>query len=197
MKPGITVVIPSIPSRANMLGRAVASAAHQVLPPERIIVSIDNEQSGAAATRTRGLMQVETEWTAFLDDDDYFLPEHLSKLHERAVADDADMAFSWFTVMGSGRDPFPMNEHKEWTREDPHETTITFLVRTEVAKELGGFILPGDVEDPEGRAIGGEDFNFVIRLADAGHKIVKVHERTWVWVHHRGNTSGLPSNRPS
>ena len=203
MKPGITVVIPSFPSRYDLLGRAVASATNQTLPPEQVIVVVDNKQEGAAVTRTRGLMQVETEWTAFLDDDDYFLPEHLEKLTKMAKESKADLVFPWFTVIGSGSDPFPMNEKREWDRADPHQTTITFLVRTEAAQKVGGFIeQDGDI-DPAGEDVGtdaqghraGEDFRFVLRLHDAGYKIKKLHERTWVWVHHSKNSMGMPSRR--
>lgn len=195
----ITVVVTTFPERYDVLGRAVASAANQTLPPEFIIVSVDGEREGAAATRTRGLSQVTTEWTAFLDDDDFLYPEHLEKLKVHADLTDADMVFPWFDVLGTGKDPFPMNEHKEWTLEDPHQTTITMLVRTEAARGVGGFL--GDEEDIDGQEVdaegnrAGEDFRFVLRLAKAGARIEKLHERTWVWVHHTSNTSGLPSNR--
>lgn len=202
-KPGITVVIPTFPARADKLGRAVASTQTQTRPAEAVIVVSDRDGVGAGVNRTRGLMMVETEWTAFLDDDDYFKPEHLEKLLAHAEKTGADFVFPWFTVIGSGRDPFPMNEAKEWTLEDPHQTTITFLVKTEVAQALGGFIDQPDDSDPDGEEVGtdaqghraGEDFRFVLRLARAGYKIEKLHERTWVWTHWSGNTSGMPSRR--
>lgn len=200
MKPGITVVIPTFADRWDEVGRAVSSAVHQTLSPETIVVVSDTESKGAAWNRTRGLSMVETEWTAFLDDDDYFLPEHLEKLHRKAKETDADMVFPWFTVMGNGVDPFPMNEKREWVREDPHQTTITFLVKTEAALAVGGFL--GDEPDEDGQETdsqgnrAGEDFRFVLRLHDAGYRIEKLYERTWVWMHHGGNTSGQAKNRP-
>jgi glycosyltransferase involved in cell wall biosynthesis len=76
----ITVVIPSIPSRAKMLDRALASVKAQTLRPERVVVEFDDDRLGAAATRQRGLEKVTTPWVAFLDDDDEFLPGHLYAL---------------------------------------------------------------------------------------------------------------------
>lgn len=198
-KPGITVVVPSIPERSEMLGKAVASAALQTLQPRSIYVMMDDRFEGASVTRTRGLMAVETEWTAFLDDDDQFLPFHLEHLMHYAEKTNSDLVFPWFTVVG-GIDPFPMNEHREFDVEDPHQTTVTFLVKTELAQACQGFswdpgldqIDPGT--DEEGNRAG-EEFRFVIRMARAGHKIGHLDERTWLWYHHGRNTMGLPSRR--
>lgn len=193
MSSDITVVISAIPERADLLARAVASVASQTLPPAFIIVSIDANGDGAAITRTRGLEQVTTKWVAFLDDDDEFMPEHLAKLRECADQNDADFVFPWFVVKG-GTDPFPLNEARDWDITDPHQTTVTVLVRTEAALKVGGFIWEGMDDTP------GEEFEFAVRLGKAGYKIVKLHERTWYWYHwaHRGraaNTMGRPSRR--
>jgi len=173
-----------------MLARAVRSAVEQSRPPEFIFTVIDVEGEGAPVTRTRGLEQVTTEWVAFLDDDDELLPQHLQKLLACAEHVSADMVFPWFIVQG-GTDPFPQHFGRQWDPADPHQTTITFLVRTELAKKVGGFLDPGDDAGTDGlgnRA--GEDFRFVCRLSDAGARIVHLPERTWTWVHHQSNTSG-------
>lgn len=203
MRPGITVVIPTVLNRQDKLIAAIQSAENQTLPPEAIVVVIDKDGEGAAATRTRGLEMVQTEWTAFLDDDDVFYPIHLQtlKMHQETLG--ADFVFPWFDVVG-GSDPFPSNEHREFDVENPHQTTITFLVRTEAALAVGGFVYePGvDAEDPGTDGQGnraGEDLRFVIRLARAGYKIGHLHQRTWRWNHWRkpdgsaGNSMGLPS----
>jgi glycosyltransferase involved in cell wall biosynthesis len=198
MGSGISVVIPTIITRDLLVGRAVASAARQTLQPEAIIVVPDSGPYGAAWTRTRGLEQVRTEWVAFLDDDDEMNVDHLEKLHAHAIATESDFVFSWFTVMG-GTDPFPANEHREFDPEDPHQTTVTVLVRTEAAVAVGGFEdgIDGDPgTDTQGNRAG-EEFRFAKRIAAAGYKIGKLHERTWTWHHHQhrgGNTSGLPEN---
>lgn len=193
----ITVVIPTIQERRHLLERALASVHSQVLQPAAIVIAQDIRQEGATATRTRGLMSVSTEWTAFLDDDDEFKAHHLQALMMHAETTGADMIFPWFEVKG-GTDPFPDNEHKEFDVENPHQTTVTFLVRTEAAKAIGGFFFePGvDAHDPGMDEDGnrcGEEFRFVIRLARNGYKIAHLDQRTWIWHHHAGNSSGLPS----
>lgn len=193
----IGLVIPSIPPRARLLMRALASVCGQTRQPDEIIVEIDHEGLGAAHTRDRALRAATSEWVAFLDDDDELLPQHLERLIAHAEETGADMVFPWFTVVG-GIDPFPQHFGRVWTKDDPTQTTITFLVRREAALAVGGFIDGDEGTDGLGHRAG-EDFRFVCRLADAGYSVVHLSERTWRWHHHRasdgtsvGNTSGRP-----
>jgi glycosyltransferase involved in cell wall biosynthesis len=196
MIPGITVAIPSIPPRAPMLCRAVASVTEQQLPAAAVSIAIDTGRQGAAVTRDRALRAVRTEWTAFLDDDDQMQPEHLRVLMDAAASAGADYVFSYFTVAGHdgrllpGVDPL-QHFGRVFNPADPHQTTITVLVRTELAQDIG-------FRDPaEGALIAGqrygEDFLFTAECAAAGARILHVPERTWIWNHHSRNTSGLPS----
>jgi len=190
---GITVVIPSLPSRAPMLDRALASVKAQTLLPDEVIVEFDDEGLGAAAIRQRGLERVETEWVAFLDDDDEMRPHHLEYLMSYAVAQDADYVFSWYEVVG-GVDPRPSEFGQPWDAENPRQTTITTLVRTALARSVGGFVdaaEDADLTSPD-RHYAGEDWRFTKRVNDAGAKIVHVPAKTWIWHHHGRNTSGLP-----
>lgn len=185
LDPGITVVIPSIPPRRALLERAVKSAINQLHPAAAINVAVDTEKKGAWHTRNRALHSVGTEWTAFLDDDDEFLPEHLHVLWNHVVSFQADMAYSWFTVVGGG-DPFPAwFADAPWDKENPRHTTIVMLVRTELAQQIA-FTAP-TVGDPYGN----EDWRFILELNQRG-KIVHAPQRTWLWHHGTGNTSGRP-----
>lgn len=178
----ISVVIPTIPPRRELLRRALTSVLNQQLAPSAIHVVTDTEKTGAAATRQRGLDAVDTEWVAFLDDDDELKPRHLQALHELVTQREADFAFSWFDVVG-GRDPFPpVHATREWDDAEPQHTTITVLVRTELAQRVG-FRWSAD----------GEDWNFILGCVAVGAKIVRTPEHTWLWHHDSGNTSGLPS----
>lgn len=180
MSPEVTVVVPYHPARARngMLARAVASIQRQTLPHELITVE-DTERQGAAATRQRGLDQVATEWTAFLDSDDEMDPTHLQQLLACAEQTSADYVYPWFRVRG-GTDPFPMFFGKPWDNLHPHSTTITILVRTELAQAIGF------------DNVAGEDFAFTKACIVAGAKIVHHPARTWTWVHHGANSSGRP-----
>jgi GT2 family glycosyltransferase len=196
MIPGITVAIPSIPPRAAMLGRALASVLAQELPAEAVSIAVDTGRHGAAMTRDRALRAVRTEYTAFLDDDDQMQPEHLRVLMDAAEESGADYVFSYYTVADADGQLMPhVDPLRHFGRvfdpADPHQTTITILVRTELAQDLG-FRDP-----PEGELIAGqrygEDFDFSVRAAQAGAKILHIPKRTWLWFHHGANSSGLPS----
>lgn len=187
----VTVAIPSIPVRSAMLRQAVTSAATQTAPAAAISVAVDVRREGAALTRQRALEAVRTPWTAFLDDDDVMLPGHLERLTACARETGADYVFSWFNVLG-GTDPFPQHFGKPWSNAEPRQTTITVLVRTDLAKAVG--FKPVNEERP--RLVAGqrwgEDYEFTLGCMAAGARIVHLPERTWVWRHHGRNTSGRP-----
>ena len=134
-------------------------------------------------------MGLGTEWVAFLDDDDEFLPEHVDKLLSFAIATDADYVFPWFTVVGGG-DPFPQHFGMPWNNDIPRQTTVTTLVRTELAQEIG-FLRPTE-GDNVGGDVWGEDYQFTLECMKAGAKIMHLPERTWLWHHDSNNTSGRP-----
>ncbi|MEU9323200.1 glycosyltransferase [Streptomyces canus] len=187
MKPGVSVVTPFHQQRkANgMLERAAASVRAQTVPVEHILAE-DIHHMGAAITRAHGLALVETEWTAFLDSDDEMDPDHIEQLLACANETGADYVYPWFRVVG-GTDPFPMFFGKPFDPNAPNSTTITILVRTELAKTVGF------AADPAVQ-VGGEDFLFTKGCIAAGAKIVHLPRRSWTWHHHGGgNTSGLPN----
>ena len=191
MKKGITVVIPTIPPRQPLLARAVASVNRQTLRPYDVIVCGDANRSGAAITRQAGLNLVETEWVAFLDDDDEFMPGHLEALAAAARSAGADYVYSWYEVVG-GTDPRTEEFGLPWNPSQPRQTTITTLVRTGLAREVGGFLADEDedLRSPD-RHYAGEDWRFTQRMNQQG-KIYHLPVKTWLWHHHSSNTSGLP-----
>jgi hypothetical protein len=176
-----------------MLDRALASVKAQTYQPKDVIVEFDDSRSGAAATRQRGLTKVATPYVAFLDDDDEFLPEHLDLLLDTMQGWQADYVYPWYEVVG-GTDPMPQFFGLPWDNEQPHQTTITTLVRTDLAQEVA---FGGEPEsDPNGGGflVGGEDYRFTLGCMERGARIVHLPRRTWLWHHHGANTSGLPTN---
>lgn len=174
-----------------MLTRALNSVNGQILLPAVVHVEMDNNASGAAPTRHRGLMAVRTPWVAFLDSDDMFKAGHLKKLLNHAKENDADFVYSWFEMIG-GRDPFPDTHFTNpWNPEDPIETTVTTLIRTELAQSIGFHVQyePGGTNPGHNS---GEDRGMTLGCMRAGAKISHLVEKTWYWTHHGGNTSGLP-----
>lgn len=195
--PEITVVIPAHPARVanGMLNRAVQSVKNQLLPAADISIVIDETGAGAAATRQRALDAVTTPWVAFLDSDDLFYPEHLRVLAAGARIYGADYLFSYYMVHGPDGRPWLENDPlghfgKPFNPKAPHQTTITTLVKTDLAKAIGFHEPPPD--SIIGGHRGGEDWHFTVGCADAGARIVHIPRRTWAWVHHGANSSGVP-----
>jgi glycosyltransferase involved in cell wall biosynthesis len=234
---GITVVIPTIPPREALLRRALDSVAGATarieqdmgVPVSSIVVQ-DLARNGAAKTRHQGLLAVETEHVAFLDDDDVMHPDHLVQLYGAALEFGADYVWSrfqiikedyiWSTCPDPVGCPLPTEHHRgtviavqhlrprtevvqgpvflgdkafsQWDDNDPCQTTITTLVRTELARAAGGF---EQFEDDGSTVDGnrrGEDHEFTLACRKAGGVFRHVPRVTWDWYHHSSNTSGMP-----
>lgn len=197
MKPGISIVIPSHPGREAYLKLAVESAWGQSLRPEAVHVVTDLEHAGAAVTRDLGLRMVETEWTAFLDSDDVLYADHLRTLMIGATTYRADYLYSWYDIINRhGRvldvkDPLG-HFGKPFDPDHPTQTTITTLVRTELAQQVG-FSAPVAGEMVAGQ-VAGEDWRFTLGCIEAGGRIAHVPKRTWCWRHHGVGRPGMPGN---
>lgn len=191
----VTVVVPTIPPRTAMLHRALQSITTQTLLPAAVIVEFDHNRTGAAVTRQRALARVDTEFVAFLDDDDEFMPDHLAVLRQAIDDHNADYTYSYYMVKDpSGQERADIDPLLHFGRpfdpERPHQTTIVTLVRTKLAQHVG-FHEPPDGALIDGQRYG-EDFGFTVGCVREGARIVHVPQRTWWWHHHRGNTSGRP-----
>lgn len=187
MSDEITVVIPSIPPRRDMLNnRAIASVLPQTLCPAGIVVALDRYKEGAGPTRNKGIEMVQTEWLAFLDDDDELLHHHLETLWVNAQETGADVVWPWFERRQGDRPVDQVLPHKTtWDPMMPHTFPITTLVRTELAKDV-------KFRPPENPNFSGEDWHFWLELSQNGAKFSHVDEITWVWHVHFSNTSGAP-----
>ena len=112
MSIGITVVIPAH-NRGPTLPRAIRSAMDQELSPAEILVIDDGstdytalvvrtfsdrvkyfyrKHEGVSAARNAGVEKSASDWTAFLDSDDYWLPDHLSKIALAIASTNGDAA---------------------------------------------------------------------------------------------------------
>jgi len=198
-KGDITVCIPTIPPRRDHLLRAVQSVSQQTLPAWSVSIAQDTTHAGAGVTRQRALDAVRTEWVAFLDDDDAFMPNHLEILYCAALETGADYVYSYYMVRDAANNDRPDVDPlghlgRPFDVNDPHQTTVTTLVRTELAQAVG--IAPPQGEMVDGQVYG-EDFEFTVNCCKAGARVHHVPRRTWYWYHHgmgapgvTGNTSG-------
>ncbi|MEU8925305.1 glycosyltransferase [Kitasatospora sp. NPDC048545] len=189
----ITVCIATIPPRGEQLAAALASVAAQSRQPQAIVVEYDHGRTGAAATKNRALARVSTTWTAFLDDDDAFLPHHLERLLWCAETTGADVVYPIPHVprYESGRDPMgryeaPFDE-AELRRRSYIQTTT--LVRTELFHKAGGFQLPKQFP-----GCPFDDWGAWLALLDVGAKFVHLPETTFVWNHWGKGEPGIPGN---
>jgi len=196
MKRDVGVVTPTHPGRAShLLEAAIRSVYVQTVPVHAHAVYVDHERYGAAYARQRALDMNHQTWTAFLDSDDWFMPEHIEVLLRGAEESGADYVYSWF-FLGNGQgyitdhdSVFPITHYTEpWDPTKPRHTTMTVLVKTELAKEVGFITVPDNGEIAHRQ---GEDWEFTLGCNNLGtiHHIV---QRTWVWNHHGANTSGIP-----
>lgn len=116
IRPTITVVIPMY-NAASFINRALGSVFQQAILPDEIIVvddgSTDNsieivlrnfqdvklisqKNSGVASARNTGISAASSDWIAFLDSDDFWLPNHLE------VAVRVIQGFSSASVVSTG-----------------------------------------------------------------------------------------------
>ena len=158
-------------------------------------MELDHDRVGAAVNKTRGLSHINTEWVAFLDDDDYFASTHLEELSQHA--EDYDVLYCAPLVIDAHGNKIPLM--KEWGNLG-HDFDPDYLrsqsyigmfsmVRTALAKEVGGFDQPGDLIY--------DDWAFFLAMLDAGARFKHVPTQTYVWTHvpnvgntGLGNTSG-------
>jgi glycosyltransferase involved in cell wall biosynthesis len=197
----VAVCVPTIPGREAMLKRALASVRAQRRQPDEVLVELDSDRTGAAATRNRLLDRCTSDWIAWCDDDDSLLPNHLRVLMKEASYGDADLIYPTPRMVG-GRDPTATSVNGKWRlpwgvpfgpEQERHLRVhgsfipITHLVRAELVRKVGGF--RDGYRLPSGR-FRGEDEAYLIALLDAGARFAHVNDQTWLWQVHEAHTAG-------
>lgn len=168
--------------------RAVASVQAQTLKPEALVVQLDTNRAGAAATRNHALEKVTSEWVAFLDDDDELYPDHLKLCARAARLSGADVVYPGYDVDGDG-DPVgcfgvPFDGHLLRRR---NFIPVTALARTEAVRAAGGFQpYPDEHGDPC------EDWGLWLAMHDQGARFHHLPRKTWRWNLNPGSTRGRP-----
>jgi hypothetical protein len=205
----VAVCIPTIPPRKRLLERALKSVSMQTLQPDEVIVEVDEEGLGAGPIRNRAWERAKSEWIAFLDDDDEFMPHHVQRCMRTAMTYDADLVYPWFVLRDwsearPGR-PDPLatmlrgelvhplgvpfgHEQEQHLRVHPW-IPATIVVKRELLEKVGGY--PGPTEADCVARRGCEDWALLVRLLDIGARFVHHPERTWICYHRRG-TAGRP-----
>lgn len=192
----VTAVLPTIPGRHELYERALASIVAQTRPVDQILVGCDTEGRGAAYARNVIMAGATTDFVAFLDDDDTWYPHHIEGL--LSVAEDADVIYPWFDgahseylkvpVNGRYKTPLgvPFGPEQEAFIRHQNYIPVTFMARTELVLQVGGFEKPWWLP-PESPC---EDWGLLLKLLDAGARFVHYPEVTWTWHGHAAQTNG-------
>lgn len=171
----IALVIPHILEREGsaMYDQCLRSVEAQTRQPDQLIIELDEERTGAAATQNRALARVESEWIALLGDDDYLLPHHLATLEAHATA---DVIWPDCLMLGDDRDLCADYKRAGGILEDNYIPGGGSLIRTSAARAVGGWCKP---TDPDFHRF--EDWIMWKRLFNAGYSFRHVHEVTWAY----------------
>lgn len=155
-----TFIIPSI-DRPE-LQRAIDSCKNQA----PYLVEIDKQGIGASAIRNGLIKLADTEWVSFLDDDDTVTDDYVRRLEEESKAHpEADLiVFREYFIQrlmnrDGKEDKYP--DHFIWQAPVVHwgQIGIAFSVKREVALK---YPFMDEIN---------EDFHFVERIDQTGHKI--------------------------
>jgi len=116
-QPTFSVVIPTY-NRAELLQRAIRSALNQTFEDFELLIVDDcstdqtgkvvesflderlryirhDMNKGAPATRNTGISQARSEYVAFLDDDDEYLPNYLAEMSRAFEGASSEVGFGW------------------------------------------------------------------------------------------------------
>lgn len=188
----VAVCIPTIPPRGELLARALDSVERQTRTPDEVIVVMDEHRQGPSQTRNRCLEQVTSDYVAWLDDDDEFMPIHLEICMDAIGYAEADLVYPWF-YRDDGFDPFEAlmrrpvvglefdDELRYYLLHTNNFIPITTIIRTEKLREVGGF---PDRRSERWPHPANEDWGCWKDLLNAGAKFVHTPHRTWHWHRH-------------
>ena len=191
----ISVIIPTYNRREHVC-RAIDSVAAQTVAPEEIIVVddgstddtseaiqsrfgssvrlISQENRGVSAARNRGVGEAQSEWIAFLDSDDVWLPRKIERQLEALAAFGAEFGVCFTDNLHDGLPAMQLSRFQEVAFEsgsrfgalsEPAKYTMagvqpfqtsSLLTRRSLVEELGGF---------DEALVVGEDSDLFFRLS--------------------------------
>lgn len=170
----VTIITPTLPRRRTVLLEALATVDRQTIQPVAHLIGVDTRGLGPAYLRTNLVHAANSDWVAFLDDDDLLDANHLEELFR--VADewdrDLDVIYSYCRFIGPPLPPQYYNQ--EYSREALRERgifPITVLARRDSIIDCGGF---NEIDTYE-------DWSLWNRMADAGCEFGYSTEITWTY----------------
>lgn len=214
--PTVAVVIPFY-NGSRWIERAIQSVAEQSIAPDEVIVVndgsraeeqaalydlqpkyafqiIDKPNGGQGSARNAGVEVVESEFICFLDQDDFFLPDHIELLVRSIPRKDRRFGYVYGDAMeadGDGnilrtamvKDHNPIHPKRaiaEMLRHDMFVLPSASLISRKAFLAVGGF-------DP--RFTGYEDDDLFLRLFRKGYTNYFIDQPVYVWCIHAESTS--------
>ena len=211
--PSVAVVIP-FHNGSDWIERALKSAVNQTLPPKEVIVvddgSIEAQASKLAALKTKysfeifcqvnagqsaarnfGVSRANSDFICFLDQDDFFLPNHIELLMNASNLEDEKFGFSYgdlLRVTESGEtlsrsslpSPHPLMDSQSMISQNMHILPSATLIKRTAFLDLGGF---------DESLQGYEDDDLFLRFHLAGFTINFTPEPVSAWTINRSSTS--------
>lgn len=192
----VTVCTATIPTRVELLQRAIQSVTNQTLKVKEHFIKIDLDKLGQPAVLDQIIEQATTKYVAILDDDDELLPNHIELLYKKIIETDADLVFPHFKYSNiSDAGHLEKFRGQPWDNNNPHQVPVTWIAKRQAILDVGGFSGDFDVlsyeVDNEGNRVG-QDFNLIKKLAKANKHITNISEITWIYHVGHGSTLGMP-----
>jgi glycosyltransferase involved in cell wall biosynthesis len=171
----VTVLIPTIEERVDLLEEALASVEAQTIGAPPVFWLVDKDRNGPAYMRNDMMQFVKTEFVLFLDDDDLLYPDYLETVQPFLV--DHDVVYTWCDKEGWAASYLDHDWDPEIMRGGENHLPVTACVRTEKFFEAGGFPLDAVYED----------WSLWLRLMDLGARFKCVQEYKWAYRRHGGS----------
>jgi glycosyltransferase involved in cell wall biosynthesis len=192
----VTVCTATIPTRVELLERAIKSVTNQTLKVKEHSIKLDLDKLGQPAVLDQIIEEATTKYVAILDDDDELLPNHIELLYQKIIETDADLVFPHFKYSNiSDAGHLEKFRGLPWDNNNPHQVPVTWIAKREAILDVGGFSGNFDVlsyeVDNEGNRVG-QDFNLIKKLAKANKYITNISEITWIYHVGHGSTLGMP-----
>lgn len=168
-RPSVSVLTPSVPERADMLAECEASVAAQTFLGWEHLILVDHEYRGCSKTVNQLAEVATAPWLFLIADDDLLLPGCLSA--HLSASSRADIVYSPPFVEGEAEAPFHGN---------PPGIPAVALIRASLWRKLGGY-------DEERSQC--EDLDFFTRAMEAGARLRRIKEQTWIYRFGHGNKS--------
>ncbi len=93
MKADVTICTATIPTRQELLKRAIASVENQTLQPQKHLIKLDDKREGHTAMLDAMIAEATTKYIAILDDDDELLPRHIEAIYGAIEQTGADLVY--------------------------------------------------------------------------------------------------------